>query len=105
AAMSLRKQHMKILFYEDGPDATIDVEQGDGILAIADRAFRVNGKTDASTRTDYSTQLLVSHLPMLAKPGAKDVFIFGLGTGISAGALLSYPVERIVVAENCEPVI
>ena len=54
---------------------------------------------------DLSTQLLVAHLPMLARPGAKDVFIFGLGSGISAGALLSYPVERITVAENCEPVI
>ena len=67
--------------------------------------MRINGKPDASTRTDLGTQLLVTHLPMLARPGAKDVFIFGLGTGISAGALLSYPLERITVAENCEPVI
>jgi hypothetical protein len=47
----------------------------------------------------------VAHLPMLARPGAKDVFIFGLGSGISAGALQAYLVERITVAENCEPVI
>jgi spermidine synthase len=103
--MLLRKQHIKILFYEDAPDATVSVEQGDGIGASADRGLRVNGKTDASTRLDFSTQLLVSHLPMLARPGAKDVFIFGLGSGISAGALLSYPLDRIVVAENCDSVI
>ena len=103
--MSLRKQHVKILFYEDGPDATVDVEQGDGIGAPADRGLRVNGKPDASTRLDFGTQLLVAHLPMLARPGAKDVFIFGLGSGISAGALRSYPVEQVVVAENCNPVI
>ncbi|HSY42544.1 MAG TPA: hypothetical protein VK811_01450, partial [Candidatus Acidoferrum sp.] len=54
---------------------------------------------------DLSTQFLVSHLPMLMKPGAKDVFIFGLGSGISAGALTSYPLDRLTVAENCEPVI
>ena len=103
--MSLRKQHNQILFYEDGPDATVTVEQGDGVGSPAERGMRINGKPDASTRTDLGTQLLVTHLPMLARPGAKDVFIFGLGTGISAGALISYPLERITVAENCEPVI
>jgi spermidine synthase len=103
--MSLRKQHLRILFYEDGPDATVSVEQGDGVGSPAERGIRVNGKPDASSRSDLSTQLLVAHLPMLARPGAKDVFIFGLGSGISAGALLSYPAERITVAENCEPVI
>jgi predicted membrane-bound spermidine synthase len=107
-AMPLRKQHVKILFYEDSADATVSVEQGDsspGVLSAADRCLRVNGKTDASARSDLSTQLLLAHLPMLAKPGSKDVFVFGLGSGISAGALLSYPVEKIVIAENCEPVV
>ena len=103
--MSLRKQHIQILFYEDGADATVSVEDSDGFRPPAERGLRVNGKPDASSRGDLVTQLLVSHLPMLARPGAKDVFIFGLGSGISAGALLSYPVERITVAENCEPVI
>jgi hypothetical protein len=43
---------------------------------------------------------------MLARPDAKDVFVFGLGSGISAGALRSYPtIEKIVIAENCEPVV
>src|SRR5581483_9496277 len=46
-----------------------------------------------------------SHLPMLVKPDAKDVFVLGLGSGITAGALLDYPIEHIDVAENCEPVI
>jgi spermidine synthase len=103
--MPLRKQHIKILFYEDAPDATVTVEQGDGLGAPADLGLRINGKPDASTRVDLSTQLLVAHLPMLARPGAKDVFVLGLGSGVSAGALLAYPVEHIEVAENCEPVI
>ena len=103
--MSLRKQHIKILFYEDGPDATVSVEEDDGFGSPSERVLRINGKPDASTRSDMSTQLLLAHLPMLARPGAKDVFVFGLGSGISAGALLAYPVEQITVAENCEPVI
>jgi predicted membrane-bound spermidine synthase len=104
-AMPLWKQHTTILFYDDAPDATVMVKQGDGIGALAEVTLKINGKTDASSHGDLSTQLLLAHLPMLARPGAKDVFIFGLGSGISAGALLAYPVERITVAENCEPVI
>src|SRR5262249_16070076 len=30
--MELRKQHIKLLFYEDGPDATVSTEQVDGII-------------------------------------------------------------------------
>jgi spermidine synthase len=107
-AMTLRKQHVKILFYEDAADATVSVEQGDempGLPSASDRGLRVNGKTDATAHSDLNTQLLLAHLPMLVRPGAKDAFVFGLGSGISAGALLSYPLERIAVAENCEPVI
>jgi spermidine synthase len=103
--MSLRKDHIKIKFYEDSPDATVSVEEVDGIIGMASLGLRINGKPDAGTLADMGTQLLVSHLPMLIKPDAKDVFVLGLGSGISAGALLAYPVERIDVAENCEPVV
>lgn len=103
--MSLRKEHMKILFYEDAADATVSVEQVDETVAPAALGLRINGKPDAGTLADMGTQLLVAHLPMLAKPDAKDVFVLGLGSGISAGALLTYPVDQVVVAENCEPVV
>lgn len=108
-AMTQRKLHTRILFYQDAADATVSVEQGDhvpGVPTSADRGLRVNGKTDATAHADLNTQMLLAHLPMLARPGAKDVFVFGLGSGISAGALRSYPsIEKIVIAENCEPVI
>jgi hypothetical protein len=103
--MPIRKQHMEILFYEDAPDATVSVEEVDGVIAPSMRGMRTNGKPEGGTGSDYSTQLLVTHLPMLVKPGAKDVFMLGLGSGISAGALLDYPVENIIIGENCEPVI
>ncbi len=104
--MALRKQHIKILFYEDAADATVSVEEGDGVGSDLNRGLRVNGKADASSQADLNTQMLLAHLPMLARPGASEVFVFGLGSGISAGALGSYPaVKKIVIAENCEPVI
>lgn len=103
--MELRKKHIKIHFYEDAPDATVDIEQGDGVGAPADLGLRLNGKTDASTHADLCTQLLLAHIPMAARPGAKDVFILGLGSGITGGAVLGYPVQHLAIAENCEPVI
>lgn len=104
-AMALRKAHVKIHFYEDAPDATVDIEQGDGIGAPADLGLRLNGKTDASSRADLCTQLLVGHIPMAARPDAKDVFVLGLGSGITGGAILGHPIEHLTIAENCEPVI
>jgi predicted membrane-bound spermidine synthase len=89
----------RLLYYEDAADATVSVVESEG------RGLRVNGKPDASTGFDLSTQLLLAHVPMMAKPDSKDVFVFGLGSGITAGAVLGYPVERLVIAENCEPVI
>jgi spermidine synthase len=105
ALMGAIKAHMKIPFYEDAPDATVSVEESDGFFVPTSLTLTVNGKPDAGTRMDMGTQILVSHLPMLARPGAKNVFLLGVGSGVSAGALLGYPADRIDVAENCEPVI
>jgi hypothetical protein len=105
-AMTQRKLHTKILFYEDAADATVSVEESTDGTGPQNRGLRVNGKPDATSYRDLNTQMLIAHLPLLARPEAKDVFIFGLGSGISAGALRSYPsLERITIAENCEPVI
>jgi predicted membrane-bound spermidine synthase len=103
--MKVRKEHMKLLFYEDGPDATVSAEQVDGIIAPAEIGLRINGKPDAGTQLDVSNQLLLGHLPLLVKPGAKDVFVLGLASGMTAGAALEYPIARLDVAENCEPVV
>lgn len=103
--MSIRKQHIKLVFYEDAPDATVTVEQSDGIVGPPTLTLCINAKADAGIGADLATQLLVAHLPMLVKPEAKDVFVLGLGSGMTAGAVLDYPVNNLVVAENCEPVI
>jgi spermidine synthase len=105
SVIELRKQHIKILFYEDAPDATVSVEEGDGIKAHKGRRLSVNGKTDASTKSDLATQMLCAHVPLLSKPDSKDVFILGLGSAITAGAATAHPVTSVTVAENCEPVI
>lgn len=103
--MEKRKQHVAIAFYEDAPDATVSVEHGDGVGAPAEWGLRINGKADASSHGDLGTQLLVGHLPILARPESKDIFILGLGSGITGGAVLCHPVDSLTIAENCEPVV
>lgn len=103
--MPLRKEHIKILFYKDAPDATVSVESVDGVVGPESIGLRINGKPDAGTDVDLGNQLLLAHLPLLVKPEAKDVFVLGMGSGITAGAALAYPINRLDIAENCEPVV
>jgi hypothetical protein len=42
---------------------------------------------------------------MVARPESREVFVLGFGSGITAGALLGYPVQRVTVAENCAAVL
>ncbi len=98
------RKNDRLLFYEDAADATVSVE--DSQLAVGhELSLRVNGKVDASTLGDRSTQFLLAHLPLMVRPQSRDVFVFGLGSGITAAATLGYPIERLTVAENCEPVL
>lgn len=105
---AFRKQYARLLFYEDAADATVSVEQ-EGEKGPDDPkhqlALRINGKVDASSRGDLSTQYLLGHLPMLARPESSDVFVFGYGSGVTAGAVLGHPIKRLTIAENCEPVL
>lgn len=103
--MAWRKRHIKIVFYRDGADATVSVERVDGIAAPPMLGLRTNGKPEAGTALDLCTQMLVADLPMLSKPAAKDVFVLGLASGMTAGTVLAFPIDRLDVAENCDPVI
>jgi spermidine synthase len=62
-------------------------------------SLRVNGKADASTARDMDTQLLIGHLPMLARPGAERVLVLGLASGVSAAAAASHGPKSMDVAE------
>jgi spermidine synthase len=101
-----RKASTEILYYKDSADATVSVERSPDQRATRPQiVLRINGKTDASSVGDLSTQYLLAHLPMAAKPDAKNVFVLGFGSGITGGALLGHPIERLTIAENCGPVL
>ena len=89
-----------LLYYKDGAPATVSVKRLTGTTTLA-----VDGKTDASNRSDMLTQKLVAHLPLLLHPNPKHIAIIGLGSGVTLGAALSHPVEEAEVVEISQEVV
>jgi spermidine synthase len=86
---------MDLLFYKDGVATTLSVDQEEG-----QRFYRSNGKTDASTSpSDMAVQVLIGQLGMLLHPDPKDVFVLGLGTGVSAAAVARHPARSIDIVD------
>ncbi|MFT3713941.1 MAG: fused MFS/spermidine synthase [Archangium sp.] len=91
-------------FYADDVFASVMVAEQKG----DHRFLRINGKADGSNdRGDLDTQALAAHLGMLLHPGQpKRVLLVGIGAGITAGSLLTYPsLERLDVVEISPAVI
>ena len=87
----------RLLSWRDGRYAQVAVMEEGGI-----RTLLLNGKADASTATaDMRTQLLLGHLPVLLAPerASGAAMIIGLGSGVTAGAVATWPFDTIVVAE------
>lgn len=90
----------ELLYYEEGAAATVSVKRLTGTTTLA-----VDGKTDASNRGDMLTQKLIAHLPLLLHRDPKNVFVIGLGSGMTVGAALTHPIERADVIEISPEVV
>jgi spermidine synthase len=66
-------------FEQEGVNAHVTVRQ-----TYDHRFLQVNGKADASTGTDMSTQLLFGLLPTLYHPQPGPTFMVGYGSGVTA---------------------
>ena len=89
----------EVLFYRDGMSGTVSVNR-----VGANVILRVNGKADAATIGDTTTQLMLGHLPMLMHADPRQVLVIGMGSGITAGAVARHPMERLDIVE-IEPAV
>jgi len=89
-----------LLYDRDGAAATVSVKRLTGTTTLA-----VDGKVDASNRSDMLTQKLLAHLPLLLHDNPRDVAVVGLGSGVTVGAALRHPVARVDVVELSPEVI
>ncbi len=92
----------RLLSWEEGRYAQVAVAEEGSV-----RSLLINGKADASNgQGDMRTQLLLGHLPTLlaSRDPAGSAMVIGLGSGITAGAVASWPYTQIQVAE-IEPAV
>jgi len=92
----------RLLSWKDDREATVAVlEDSGGRISLM-----LNGKADASTSLkDLRTQVLLAQIPLLLRPDSRDVLIVGLGSGVTAGSALAYPLRRLDVVEISEAVV
>ncbi len=89
-----------IKYFEEGTYANVAVSQESGSLFL-----QINGRTEASTTSDMSNQILVSQIPMLLHPDPRKVLVIGLGSGITFGSVLTHPVDEAECVEISPAVV
>lgn len=95
----------RLAYYRDGAGSTVSVLEYPR-PAETNYALKVNGKTDASTGADMTTQVLLGHIPLLLKPDSTKALVIGLGSGVTAAAVtLHPPLQRVDVVEISREVV
>ena len=90
----------EILFNKEGLGTTVTVKQiADGV-----RVLYINGKPDASSLLDLSSQKMLAHVPLLLHPEPRSALVIGLASGMSLGSAGLYPLESLDCVE-IEPVM
>lgn len=95
----------KLLFYGDGIGGFTTVLEVPDLMGGASYSLCNSGKPDASSTRDMDTQTLLAHFALLFHPAAEDALVIGLGSGITAGEFLHYPVKRLDIVEINEQVV
>ena len=90
----------RLLATWEGPDGVVAVVERPGNRRIKVNNFYTLGGT-GSIENEQNQALL----PLMTHPRPRAVFLLGLGTGITAGAALRHPVERLLVCEIAADVI
>lgn len=91
----------ELLYYKDGSSSTVSVTREKKSLRL-----KINGKTDASSHGDMITQALLSHIPLFLHKNPEQVFILGLGSGVTGHSATTHrEVKSIEIAEISPEVI
>jgi spermidine synthase len=99
---SLRVEEMRrddVLFYREGLTTTVSVHRIPGSDYVY---FKSNGKIDGSYG-DALSQLMTSYIAMLLHPKAETALTIGLGSGMSAKALATFPSLKTIEVIEIEP--
>ena len=94
----------KDFYYKEGTTATVAVVEAE-VRGIRQKILLINGKGDASSVGDLSTQVLLGQLPMMFHPHVNSALVIGLGSGVTVGSILSHPVQSVDCVEISPEVV
>jgi spermidine synthase len=100
-----KKEMGELVYYGEGIGGFTSVVKFPDALGNLNYAMANSGKTDASSRKDMETQTLLAHIPMLILKDPKAVMVIGLASGITAGEVLNYPVDKLDILEINDQVV
>ncbi|ANB02857.1 fused MFS/spermidine synthase [Ectothiorhodospira sp. BSL-9] len=89
-----------LLDVREGSHATATVVQRD-----EHRALRVNNYYTLGGTTSLESERNRTLIPMMTHPDPRNIFYLGMGTGITAGTSLMFPVDRVDVCELLPEVV
>jgi spermidine synthase len=97
-------QRRQVLYYKEGLHANVAVilYRGPGGM---EKTLIINGKPDASSLVDLSTQVCLAQVPLLLRPDTGNVLVIGLGSGVTVGSVLTHPVKRVDCVEISPEVV
>ena len=95
----------RLIYYGDGIGGLTTVSESTNAMGKTELFMYIEGKSDASSMQDMPTQTLMAHLPLLFHANPKTVMVLGLASGITAGEVLHYPIERLDVLEISPQVV
>ena len=93
---------IKVLYYKEGTTATIGVVES---LTSKENILIVNGKSDASSKGDLPTQVLLGQLPCFIHRNPQNALVIGLGSGVTVGSVLTHPVKHVDCVEISPEVV
>ena len=99
-----QRDDAEVLFYEEGLTANVLVARQPSTDNVW---LSIDGKIDASSRSDLATQLLLGHLPMVwrsAGPDEASAAVIGYASGITTGAVTRHAPARVAAVE-IEPAV
>lgn len=94
-SMVTLKEGETLLEMVEGSHASLSVVRAsDGELSM-----RTNNHYGLGSAKNFRRQRLEASIPLSLHPAPEDVFFLGMGTGITAGAALDFPIKRLTVCE------
>lgn len=89
----------RLEYYKEGIESVVSVVRMPSVSRKPYLALAVDGKVDASTGKDMSTQVLSGHLPFVFHPEADEILIIGLASGVTVGSVTTHQVRNITCVE------